>query len=165
MRNVLHQLSRNGMPGSNSDWENPLPVNIRTENGPAISSDGPNLVINNIGNPNGGNRGQSFLNDEEAGQNALQELPSVPVIFEVLSQAHKHPSMVWGHPPDHKSKPADHSLTEPGACQLFVVEVVLRVHQCLNATTPLNNDEGVMQTQRSSDGYTLTGGRMSLSNT
>jgi len=42
MRNVLAQLSRNTLPGSNVDEENPLPVALRTEFGPAISSEGSN---------------------------------------------------------------------------------------------------------------------------
>jgi len=60
MRSVLAQLSRNILPGHNVDQEQPLPVALRDEYGPAISSDGPNFVVHNVGNPNAGNRRQRY---------------------------------------------------------------------------------------------------------
>jgi len=56
LRNFLAQFSRNGMPGQHSHWEKPFPNNIRSDLGPAISSEGPNLIVNNIANTNQGNR-------------------------------------------------------------------------------------------------------------
>jgi len=60
MRSGLAQLSRNILPGHNVDQEQPLPVALRDEYGPAISSDGPNFVVHNVGNPNAGNRRQRY---------------------------------------------------------------------------------------------------------
>jgi len=92
LQNVLSQLSRNTLPGHNTDHEQPLPVSLRTSYGPAISSEGPNLVVHSVGNPNRGSRRQRFPRRRRSWTERVANASSrsrrvrdVPVTFPALS--------------------------------------------------------------------------------